>query len=285
MLNIAISGANGFIGKHLNDYFTALGYHVIPLGRPLFRDDFFGELVQTIEHCDIVINLAGTPINKRWTESHMKEMVDSRVQVTRQIVKAIKGANTKPQLFISISAVGYYSDKGDFDEYTEIKGNGFLAELCQAWENEARACPPEVRLVITRLGIVLSYDGGALQQLLRPINSIKIATVIGKGSQPFSWIDIRDVCRAMEFIIVHKELQGVFNLVAPDAVTQYLFTRIMAKYSGALATIHVPRSLFYLMFGKGVSFLTTGQHVYPTRLSEAGFDFIAPTVKSFFKLN
>ena len=285
MLKIAISGASGFIGRHLIDYFTELGHEPIALGRPLFRDEFFGELVKTIEHCDVVINLAGSPINKRWTDDYMKEIMDSRIHVTHQIVNAIKGANQKPKLFISISAVGYYPNQGDFDEYTEQKGEGFLADLCYAWEQEARQCPSDVRLVITRLGIVLSPDGGALQQMMKPIKQVKMATVVGKGSQPFPWIDVRDVCRAMEFIINHPELQGVVNLVAPDSVSQYLFTRIMAKYSGAWFTIHVPSSLFNILYGKGASFLTTGQHVFPSRIMEAGFDFIAPTLKSFFKLN
>ena len=142
-----------------------------------------------------------------------------------------------------------------------------------------------MRLAVTRFGIVLSKDGGALQQMLRSVNALKIATVIGKGSQPFPWIDIRDLCRAMDFIINHPELQGVFNFVSPDSVSQYLFTRIMAKYNGALATIHVPHAIFSMLFGKGVSFITTGQHVFPSRLIEAGFEFISPTVKSYFKLN
>ena len=143
----------------------------------------------------------------------------------------------------------------------------------------------ETRLVITRLGVVLSTDGGALQQMLKPVKAMKMATVIGHGNQPFPWIDIRDVCRAMDFLIKHTELEGVFNLVAPDAVTQNLFTRIMAKYNGAWSTIHLSRTIFTLFYGKGASFLTVGQHVFPSRIMEAGFDFISPTVKSFFKLS
>ncbi len=285
MLNIAISGASGFIGKHLMDYFMALGHRVTPLGRPLFRDEFFGELVQTIEHCDVVINLAGAPINRKWTAETMVEMMDSRIQVTRKLVNAIKGAQCKPRLFISTSAVGYYPNDGDFDEYSDKRGEGFLADLCYAWELEARNCPAQVRLVITRLGIVLSPDGGALPKMLKPLKSMKIAVAIGSGSQPFPWVDIRDVCRAMEFIIKHPELQGVVNLVSPDSVTQYLFTRIMAKYYGALGTIPIPASWFHIFYGEGASFLTTGQHVFPSRMIEAGFHFIAPTVKRFFELN
>lgn len=285
MLNIAISGATGFIGKHLSDYLSGLGYHVIPLGRPLFRDEFFGELVQAIEHCDVVINLAGAPINKRWTQSYLKEIVDSRINTTRQLVNAMKSANKKPQLFISTSAVGYYSTQKSFDENNIEKGEGFLSELCYDWEAEAHKCPSDIRLVITRFGIVLSPDGGALQQMLKSINLLKVAVVIGSGQNAFPWIDLRDLCRAMEFIIKSPTLEGTVNLVSPDSVTQYLFVRIMAKYSKAWITIRFPFFIFKLLYGKGAVLLVSGQDVGPTRMMHAGFNFLAPTVKSFFKLN
>lgn len=285
MLNIAITGASGFIGKHLTDYFTDLGYQVTPLGRRLFLDDFLGELVQTIEHCDVVINLAGSSINQRWTKHAMEEMVKSRVQVTKHLVDAIKSAKIKPKLLISASAVGYYPIEGDYDEYSERSGEGFLADLCKAWEAEAKKCPEEVRLVITRFGVVLSPDGGALPQMIKPLKTFKVAIIIGPGDQSFPWIDIRDLCRAMEFILKHPTLRGVVNLVAPDLVTQYLFTRIMAKSYGAKLKITIPSFLFYLVLGKRAFFLTTGQRVFPSRMMELGFQFVSPTLKNFFKLN
>ena len=112
---------------------------------------------------------------------------------------------------ISASAVGYYPEEGTFDEYTNTRGSGFLAELCYAWEKEARRCPSQTRLVITRFGIVLSPDGGAMEQMLRPLRITRVAGVIGPGTQPFPWIAIQDLCRAMEFIIRHEEASGVFQ--------------------------------------------------------------------------
>ena len=145
---------------------------------------------------------------------------------------------------ISASAVGYYPEKGTFDEYTNTRGSGFLAELCYAWEKEARRCPSQTRLVITRFGIVLSPDGGAMEQMLRPLRITRVAGVIGPGTQPFPWIAIQDLCRAMEFIIRHEEASGVFNLVAPQQVSQYAFTQAMAARYHAWMKVVVSKSLF-----------------------------------------
>ncbi|MCS3281725.1 hypothetical protein NXV73_02145 [Bacteroides salyersiae] len=129
---------------------------------------------------------------------------------------------------LSASAVGYYPSAGTFDEYTNTRGEGFLPDLCYAREKEARRCPPQTRLVIARFGLVLSPDGGAMEQMLRPLN-MKFAAAIGPGTQPFPWISIDDLCRAMALFIEDDTLQGVFNLVAPQQITQAAFTRALGK--------------------------------------------------------
>ena len=102
-----------------------------------------------------------------------------------QIIRALNAVKTKPKLMISASAVGYYPSLVESDEYTQTRGDGFLSDLCYAWEKEAKRCPQPTRLVITRFGVVLSPDGGAMQQMLRPLRATKVATVIGPGTQPF----------------------------------------------------------------------------------------------------
>ena len=166
-MRIAISGASGYIGQHLSSFLEGKGYDVIPLGRDLFKEDCFDELCRCVESCEVVINLAGASINKRWTEAYKQELYDSRIYVTRQLVHAINTRRVKPELFISASAVGYYPAFGEYDEYHDYRGMDFLARLCGAWEEEASACSSDVRLVITRLGVVLSEDGGALKEMLR----------------------------------------------------------------------------------------------------------------------
>ena len=159
-MNIAMTGATGYIGKHLSSYLTEKGGHrVIPLGRSMFREGMSGLLIQTLAHCDVVINLAGAPINKRWTPEYKQELFNSRIVVTHRIVRALNAVKTKPKLMISASAVGYYPPEVEADEYTRTRGEGFLSDLCYAWEKEAKRCPEPTRLVITRFGVVLSPDG------------------------------------------------------------------------------------------------------------------------------
>jgi uncharacterized protein (TIGR01777 family) len=281
-MNIAISGASGFIGRHLTAYFTERGHRVIPLARPMFREGMLGYLTQALSHCDVVINLAGAPISKRWTPEHKRELYDSRIRVTHRIISALNAVRTKPKVLISASAVGIYPTEGDSDEYTNTRGGGFLADLCYAWEKEARRCPSQTRLVITRFGIVISPDGGAMVQMLRPLKLAKIGTAIGPGTQPFPWIDIRDLCRAMDFIIHNESVSGVVNLVAPQQVSQWAFTKAMSKAYNAGLTLIVPKFVFRFMYGEAASFLTTGPSVRPTRLKEMNFRFETPTLEKLF---
>ncbi len=184
---------------------------------------------------------------------------------------------------ISASAVGYYPPEVEADEYTRTRGDGFLSDLCYAWEKEAKHCPQPTRLVITRFGVVLSPDGGAMQQMLRPLQATKVATAIGPGTQSFPWIAMYDLCRAMEFFIAHEETRGVYNLVAPQQISQYSFTREMGKAYQAWTTIIAPQRAFRIFYGEAASFLTAGQKIRPTRLTEAGFLFSIPTVECLFK--
>ena len=224
-MNIAMTGATGYISKHLSNYLTEKGGHrIIPLGRSMFREGMSGYLIQTLTHCDVVINLAGAPINKRWTPEYKQELFNSRIVVTNRIIRALNAVKTKPKLMISASAVGYY-----------------------------------------------------------PSQATKIATAIGPGTQVFPWISIRDLCRAMEFFITHEETHGVYNLVAPQQISQYAFTRAMGKAYRAWTTMVAPQRIFRILYGEAASFLTAGQRVRPTRLTEAGFHFSIPNVERFFR--
>lgn len=281
-MNIAISGATGFIGKHLTAFLAAEGHRIIPLGRPMFKEGMSGHLVQTLSHCDVVINLAGASVNKRWTPEYKRELHDSRIKVTQRIVRAMEAVRQQPKLMISASAVGYYPLHGSFDEYTNTRGSDFLADLCYNWEKEARHCPPATRLVIARFGVVVSPNGGAMEQMLKPLRKLGVGTVIGPGTQPFPWVDIRDLCRAMLFIIHQESLRGVVNLVAPQEISQFGFTHAMAQSHRAWGTVVLPTSFFRLLYGEASSLMTTGQNVRPTRLLEAGFEFSIPTVERLF---
>ena len=167
-MKIAISGATGFIGTHLTRYLSGQGHEVTGLGRKWFGRGNADHLAKLMEGMDVVINLAGAPVNHRWTTAYKQELYDSRIIPTRMLVDAINRTD-RVRLFISASAVGYYPSRGCYDEYSHVKSDGFLAGLCRAWEAEAGLIRKSARLIITRFGVVLSPEGGAFLQLIRPL--------------------------------------------------------------------------------------------------------------------
>ena len=173
-MKIAISGASGFIGSHLAGYLTAQGHQVVPLGRGYFSgfpapgpgvigdrawDGAMGRLVAALEGCGAVVNLAGAPIDRRWSDTYKEELYASRIGPTRRLVEAIGALETPPGVVVSASAVGYYPAEGCYKETDARKGTGFLSDLCAAWEQEAQRVPPGVRLVVTRFGVVFHPAG------------------------------------------------------------------------------------------------------------------------------
>ena len=158
---IAVSGASGFIGSGLCAYFERQGVEVVRLSRGLFEAGKEDALQSALESCEAVIHLAGAPIQKWWSSKYRDELYSSRILTTRRLVKAIRALSVKPSVVVSASAIGFYkSDNGIYTEYSGLKGSGFLSDLCEAWEFEARKLPPEVRLVRARFGMVLSSRGG-----------------------------------------------------------------------------------------------------------------------------
>lgn len=278
-MRIAIGGASGFIGRYLTEYFTGLNHQVIPLGRGLLREDSFEHLVETLEDCDVIINLGGASINRSWTPKYKQELLDSRIGATSRLVNAVQVAKTKPKVVISASAVGYYPSEGAYDEHDIVTTEGFLAWLCRAWEAEAEKMALHTRLVIARFGMVMAIDGGAMQEMISPILQMKFSPVLGSGWQALSWISIQDVCRAITFLIENETANGVYNLVAPQLISQKHLAEILAKSFHARRVLRVPGWFFRLFMGERSRVLLEGQTVLPTRLLEAGFKFSVPTVE------
>ncbi len=283
-MRIAISGATGFIGKHLTQYLVERSHQVIPLGRELFKEESFQHLVELLEDCDVLINLAGASINHRWTTEYKHKMRNSRVGVTARLICALKSAVNVPKVMISTSAVGYYPSEGEYDEHNEVNAEGFLASLCRDWEAAAWKCPSDTRLIIVRLGVVLALDGGAMQQMITPMLQTKFSAVLGSGKQAFPWIAVQDVCKAIVFLMDDKEAKGVYNLVSPQRITQKYLALVLAKAYRAWGTMPVPDIAVRLLFGERASALLSGQNVLPSRLLSAGFEFSVPTVEHLLEL-
>lgn len=277
-MKIAVSGASGFIGTNLSDYFKRSGNIVVPINHSLLADGSVENLKDTLTDVDVVINLAGASINHRWTRSYKQKIYNSRILTTKRIVETINSLERKPQLFISASAVGYYPSEGCYDEYSSTKGQSFLSDICFRWEQEARKVSPNVRSAITRFGVVIADNGGAFEQMTLPMK-FGVATVVGPGSQSFTWIYIDDLIRAMKHIIDCPSLDDIVNFVTPEQVSNKEFTEVIAIRRKCFIRLTIPRFFFRLILGEASSVITEGQCIIPHKLLDSGFKFIAPSIE------
>ncbi len=276
-MNIAMSGATGFIGSHLTKAFEARGWTVIPLKRPDFGADA-DPLLRKIDIADVVVNLAGATIAARWTEEYKKEIYNSRVGVTKRIVDALGKAGKKAGLFISASAVGIYDTKGSYTEEDPNYADDFLGKLAVDWERAALGAGESgIRTVIFRFGVVLGR-GGALEKMLVPFR-LGLGGVIGDGSQPFPWVHIDDLVKAFFAAIESRDFEGVYNLTAPNPTTNRGLTVALAQVLRKPAVIRVPAFVLRIQLGEGAKVLLEGQRVFPKRLLESGFTFSFPSIE------
>lgn len=274
---IAMSGASGFVGSNLRKAFGEEGWDIVPLGRNDFRAGPEG-LAKQMQNADVVVNLAGAPVIKRWTKEYKKTIYESRIDVTKKIVESFSVMKPKPKLLISTSAVGYYGSEGINTEDKYMKADDFLGHLAQDWEEEAlRAGAIGIRTVIFRLSVVLGRDGGTMKKIITPFK-FGLGGTIGDGSQGFSWIHIKDLLRAYIFAIENSTCKGIYNLTAPNPTTNRGLTIALSKALKKHAFLHIPRSVLKLRYGEGADALINGQSVIPKRLLEIGFEFLFPEI-------
>ncbi|GGD32345.1 hypothetical protein GCM10012288_02870 [Malaciobacter pacificus] len=275
MKTIAITGASGFVGKSLRNYFTNRYYKVISIQRETLNDK--NKLEEIINSSDIVINLAGANIINRWSESYKKLLYFSRIDTTKKVVEAIKSVKNKPKLFISTSAVGIYDNKSTYTE-TGNYSNDFLSNLCQDWEKEAlKAKSEDTEVSIFRFGIVLGKDGGALVKMITPFK-LGLGGVIGSGKQAFSFIHIEDLLEAYKFII-DNPTSKIFNLTAPCPTTNAGLTHALGKTLKRPTILPLPEFVLQLIFSEGAKVLTDGQSATPQNLLDLGFEFKYKTIE------
>lgn len=225
---------------------------------------------------DAVVNLAGEPIaDGRWTEKRKQLICHSRWQITEQLVSLIQQANTPPHTLISGSAIGFYGRQSadSIDESYQSYYPEFSHDICARWENLAnRARSAKTRVCIVRIGIVLASHGGALKKMLPPFK-LGLGGVIGHGEQYMSWIHQDDLIQAFDFLLQHREAEGVFNGTAPMPVPNHQWTKLLAQRLGRPAIFPMPTLIAKLLFGEMSDLLLYGQNVYPQRLLDAGFKF------------
>lgn len=281
-MNVAITGSSGFIGSRLTDRLTVFGHQVTPLWNYLFTQDSVDCLAEALAGCHAVINLAGAPIDRRWTDDYKRELVESRVITTRKLVEAVHRLHEPPEVMISASASGYYSPSGGcHGERDNPAEDSFLAELCAAWEKEAEQVNDSVRLIRTRFGVVLSPDGGAFPRMTRPAR-FGVTAAVGNPEHPFSWVALEDLVNALIFMMQRKDISGPVNVTAPERTTNREFYKAVAEHFHTRLSIHVPDAVLHLLMGEASQVMTGGQCAVPETLMREGFEFQYPDIRTFF---
>lgn len=282
-MKILISGSHGLVGSALLKSLVEDSHEVVRLVRHErhvgalevgWRPDEGRIDAQQLEGLDAVVHLAGESIaGGRWTEEKKRAIRESRVKGTRLLSETIAQLSRPPAVFISASAIGYYGNRGD-EVLTETSqpGNDFLASVCVEWEEATRpAIEQGIRTAITRFGIILDRDGGALAKMLTPFR-MGIGGRIGDGRQWMSWIALDDVVNAIEFVMLDRAISGPVNVVAPNPVTNAEFTKILGRALSRPAFFPVPAFGARLAFGEMAdALLLTSQRVEPGVLQDRGF--------------
>jgi len=236
-------------------------------------------LPQALAACDGVVNLAGEPIaEQRWTPQHLRLLELSRLETTRCLVEAMAALDKPPSVLVNASAVGYFGTSANarFDE-SSAPGSDFLAGLCQRWEQAAARKPDATRLVVLRIGIVLSSDGGALAKML-PIFRTGFGGPIGSGQQWMSWIERSDLCRMIQSALEQSSWSGAINAVAPEPVSMADFASGLGRCLGRPSLLPVPGPVLQLLLGDGAQVVLDGQRVCSSRLEELAFSFRCSTL-------
>lgn len=279
MKTIAISGASGFVGQSLVEFFSNKNYKVVQIKREVLNNS--SKLDELINSSDIIINLSGANIINRWSESYKKLLVSSRLETTKKLTESINRVTNKPKLFISTSAVGIYDNKKTYDENGSFS-NDFLSTLCQNWEKEAqKAKNSTTKVAIFRFGIVLGKNGGAFKKMITPFR-LGLGGIIGSGKQYFSYIHIEDLVNIYNFVI-ENEFDGVFNCTAPTPTTNYEFTKTLGKLLKRPTIFPIPEFVLKLIFSEGAKVLSDGQSAVPKRVLDLKFNFKYKNIEESLK--
>ena len=278
-MRVLISGCSGLVGSALRASLEKDGNQVVPLtrragavGAPSW-DPAQGLIdLDGVGALDAVVHLAGDNIaDGRWTPAKKKSILDSRVQGTRLLVDALASLPEPPRLFLSASGISIH-DPAD----------GFLAQVCREWEAEAsRSTDSNRRVVIARLGVVLSPKSGALHKMLRPFR-LCLGGVIGSGDQVMSWVSLVDAVGMLRFLLANEHLSGPFDLVAPNPVTTREFTKTLGRALHRPTILPMPTFLVKLLFGEmGEESILSSIRVVPTGLVAAGYAMQYPRLEDY----
>ncbi len=278
-MNIAICGASGGVGSELCRYLESVGHNINPIDRRLFAMNQLGNLQSIIDESDVVINLCGAPINDRWSRRNLRNIFDSRINVTKLLVDMINRSKS-PSLFISASAAGFHSS--ELLSRPDIENDETLSDLVDRWEQQARRVNLKTRLVILRLGLVFTPHAGALPKMIES-SRWGFLSRIGSPYKPLPWIAIEDVVRAIEEIIEREEISGAVNMVNPEPSTQSQFLHSAKRALGVRFILQIPTIILRILYGRAAGVLLKSRYSPPLRLQQMNYRFKYPTLESYFR--
>ena len=289
-MKVLVTGSTGLVGTALVSRLASEGQTVCRLMRPQSKstaeskdgfnvawDPATGELGGAGVGADAVVNLAGASIaDGRWTKERKALLYTSRIDTTRALVNALAKMNARPRVLVSASAIGFYGDRGDELLSEESKtGADFLAGLAKEWEAEAlKAEALGIRVVLARFGIILARDGGALPKMMLPFK-LGAGGKLGSGKQWMSWVTLEDVVGILKFAIEKPAVRGAVNVVAPNAVQNTEFTKVLAKIMHRPALFPAPAFALHLALGEMAdALLLSSQRVAPQAIKKLGYGFL-----------
>ena len=295
-MKILITGATGLIGRALCQKLASAGHELIGLSRSkqpstdlpvrFYPWQPLTELppLAAFEGVEAVIHLAGESVAGRWTPERKRQIRDSRVVGTRNLVAGLQQSGSAPSVFISGSAVGLYGDRGDATLTEQASpGHGYLVDVCREWEAEARQAETlGTRVVLLRTGVVLSPDGGALQTML-PAFQFGVAGKLSNGRQWFPWIHLADIVGLILHALHTPEVRGPLNGAAPNPVTNEEFTKELAAVLNRPALFPVPKFALDLLFGEMAAVMLASQRVIPEAALQSGYRFQFPWLRQALK--
>jgi len=296
-MRVAVTGATGMLGSALVRALVERGDEVTALSRNAGRaSEALGVTAEAwadpeaerppldaLRGCDAVVHLLGEVIAQRWSDEVKREIRDSRVLSTRNLVAALDElpADERPRVLVSGSGAGWYGHRGDerLDESTAEPGDDFLARLSADWESEARRAEElDLRVVLNRTGVVLSESGGALEKML-PFFKAGVGGPVAGGRQYVPWVHVDDVVGATMFALGNEEASGPVNVTAPEPVTNKELSKALGRVLRRPALAPVPALAVRTLYGEMAEIVITGQRAVPTRLTELGYTFSQPDLE------
>lgn len=289
-MNILLTGGTGFIGSHFVKKLVHEGHHVYIITRnpKNYKDTqfityiSFNYSMNRLPFIHAVVNLAGESLFGYWTKKKKAAIISSRIETTEKLNKMLIQMNTKPDVFISGSAIGYYGTADDtiFTEETVEPSDDFLATVVTKWEKAAQTAEDlGIRTVYARFGVVLDRKQGALPQMALPIK-LFAGGKIASGTQWISWIHIEDCVNMLLFALNNKTIEGPLNVTAPYPKRNIEFTKALAEVLQRPAIIKAPRTVIKVVLGEMHQLITQGQYVYPKKAKDNQFQFKYPHLEN-----